>query len=330
MATWTSLRAIILLVNIILATSGPKLTPFLLEVNIANNAEAFAKGDHPGYEETAWIGLQQTIETINEKRIKIAINGGALNPRGLALKTVELVSIIVLRQYKSSNNKQIHEKGYNLRVAYVSGDDLRSQVGPTMPTSKEQAIPHLDSQNVNVQQTSETYLFTRNPSVPAKVVSANAYLGARSITRALEEGADIVICGRVSDASPVIAAAWYWWGWSETDYDALAGALVAGHLIECSAYSTGGNFAGFYRYDIDKFVNPGFPIAEVAKNGDCVITKHPGTGGMVTVDTCRSQLVYELQGNIYLNSDVTAYLDDVEVKQVSEDRSVHPLSLIHI
>ncbi|KAK2468134.1 hypothetical protein H9L39_20356, partial [Fusarium oxysporum f. sp. albedinis] len=151
---------------------------------------------------------------------------------------------------------------------------------------------------------------------PREIVSANAYLGAHAIYEAFLQGADIIICGRASDASPVIACAWYWWSWNSTNYDGLAGALVAGHLIECSAYVTG----GFDAFDLDRFVDPGFPIAEIAKDGSCVITKHEGTGGMVTVDTCKSQLVYELQGNAYINSDVKAYLDDIEMEQVGEDR----------
>jgi hypothetical protein len=95
---------------------------------------------------------------------------------------------------------------------------------------------------------------------------------------------------------------------------------VAGHLIECSAYVTGGNFSGFDRHPVDAFVEPGFPIAEIDIDGSCVVTKHPGTGGMVDVDTVRCQLLYELQGNVYFNSDVSALLDDVVVEQAGEDR----------
>lgn len=217
---------------------------------------------------------------------------------------------------------QASQKGHDIKVAYISGDNLLDRIGEIMPSSKDDALPHLDSKNHHVQQTPETYLFARDPSHPPKTVSANAYLGPRAIVKAFEEGADIIISGRASDASPVIAAAWYWWGWLDTDYDAIAGGLVAGHLIECSAYVTGGNFSGFDRYPIEKFVDPGFPIAEVARDGTCVITKHPNTGGLVTVDTCKSQLLYELQGNVYLNSDVKAYLDDVTVEQTGEDMYV--------
>ena len=189
-----------------------------------------------------------------------------------------------------------------------------------MPQDRENALAHLDSLNDHVTLTPETYIFAKGGDEPREIVSANAYLGAHAIYEAFQHGADIIICGRASDASPVIACAWYWWSWSSTNYDELAGALVAGHLIECSAYVTGGNFAGFGAFDLENFVDPGFPIAEIAQDGSCVITKHEGTGGMVTVDTCKSQLVYELQGNMYINSDVKAYLEDIEMDQVGEDR----------
>ncbi|KAH7014703.1 hypothetical protein B0J12DRAFT_746985 [Macrophomina phaseolina] len=281
---------------------------YLAEVNIAKNAEAYAKGQHPGYEPTAWEGLRMTLDTLASKRIKVALNGGALNPRGLAAKVSALVA----------------EKGYGLRVAYVSGDDLLPQVGKHMPASQSSALPHLDAGNKNVSQSlKEAFAFLKKGDEPSEIVSANAYLGARGIATAFRMGADIVICGRVSDASPVIGAAWYWWGWSDTDYDALAGALVAGHLIECSAYSTGGNFAAFQeeRYGgVETFLDPGFPIAEVEKDGSCVVTKHKGTGGVVDEDTVRCQLLYELQGNVYMHSDSKAVLDAVLVECIGKDR----------
>jgi hypothetical protein len=192
-----------------------------------------------------------------------------------------------------------------------------------MPTTKE-GLLHLDSGNPSVVPSDLTYAFlnTRDGN-PTPMVSAHAYLGARGIVDGLRRGADIIICGRVSDASPVIAAAWFWHNWSETDYDNLAGSLIAGHLIECSAYVTGGNFAGFDKYPLDNLVSPGFPIAEISADGSCTITKHPGTQGMVNVDTVRSQFLYELQGTTYLNSDVSAHIADVQVKDAGEDRYVN-------
>ncbi|GKZ67149.1 hypothetical protein AnigIFM63309_000127 [Aspergillus niger] len=274
------------------------------EVNLANNAQVWREGKHPGYEATAWEGLQQTIEVIAQKRIRVVINGGALDPKALALKTRALVS----------------EKKLDLRVAYLSGDDMYDRVGPNMPITKEE-LTHLDAGNSDVVPSDLTYAFLNTQdgkSIP--MVSAHAYLGARGIVDGLRRGADIIICGRVADASPVIAAAWYWHDWSETDYDKLAGSLIAGHLIECSAYVTGANFAGFDRYPLDDLVAPGFPIAEIAADGTCVITKHPNTQGIVNADTVCSQFLYELQGTTYLNSDVSAYIADVMVKEVGKDR----------
>jgi hypothetical protein len=202
-----------------------------------------------------------------------------------------------------------------LKVAYVSGDDLLEQLRSD-PSLLESKLNHLDSANKDKMD-----LPRKSPDLTSKtVVSANAYVGARAIVEGLRAGADIIICGRVSDASPVIGAAWYWHGWDATDYDQLAGSLVAGHLIECSAYATGGNFSGFTDYPLETFVDPGFPIAEINNDGTCVITKHQGTGGMLTEDNIRCQLLYELQGDVYLHSDVKAYLDNVSIQEAGKDR----------
>ena len=200
----------------------------------------------------------------------------------------------------------------------MSGDNLLPGLGPDLASLKDTLPPHLDSDNPDVKLPWNTMDPSKMESVP--IVSANAYLGARAIVQGLRLGADIVICGRVADASPVIGAAWYWHSWSDTDYDRLAGALIAGHLIECSAYVTGGNFSGFTEYDQEIFIEPGFPISEIESNGTCTITKHGGTGGIINVDTVRCQFLYELQGSIYLNSDVKAYLNDVKIEQVGKDR----------
>lgn len=187
-----------------------------------------------------------------------------------------------------------------------------------MPTTKEE-LQHLDSGNLSVTPSSLTYAFL-NTKKKTSMVSAHAYLGARGILNGLRRGADVIICGRVADASPVIAAAWFWHDWSETDYDCLAGSLIAGHLIECSAYVTGGNFAGFDKYDLNNLVAPGFPIAEIANDGSCVITKHPNTHGIVNADTVRCQFLYELQGDVYLNSDVCAFIGDIVIENEENDR----------
>ncbi|MET3961709.1 hypothetical protein ABIE44_001643 [Marmoricola sp. OAE513] len=150
-------------------------------------------------------------------------------------------------------------------------------------------------------------------------LTANAYLGAFGIARALEEGADIVVTGRVTDASVVVGPAIAHHGWTRTSYDELAGAVVAGHVIECGTQATGGNFSGFLSLPHD--ATPlGFPLAEVAADGSFVVTKHAGTGGVVSVDTVTAQLVYEIQSTLYLGPDVTTDLATISLEDDGPDR----------
>lgn len=150
-------------------------------------------------------------------------------------------------------------------------------------------------------------------------LTANAYLGAFGIAHALEQGADIVVTGRVTDASVVVGPAIAHHGWSRTSYDELAGAVVAGHIIECGTQATGGNFSGFL--DLPRDATPlGFPLAEVAADGSFVVTKHAGTGGRVSVDTVTAQLVYEIQSTLYLGPDVTTDLSSIRLSDEGPDR----------
>ena len=149
-------------------------------------------------------------------------------------------------------------------------------------------------------------------------MSAHAYLGAWGIAAALAGGADIVVCGRVTDASLVVGPAAWWHGWSGEDWDALAGAVAAGHVIECGPQCTGGNYS--FLDELPDTRVPGFPIAEIAHDGSAVITKHPGTGGVVSVGTVTAQLVYEIEGPAYTNPDVTAHFDTLRVTQQAPDR----------
>ena len=190
---------------------------------------------------------------------------------------------------------------------------------PKFLESGSDRLPHLDSSDSKVSLDKHSVKFLSDPQ-GMPVVAANAYLGYRAINKGLDSGADIVICGRVADASPVIGAAAWWYGWSESAFDELAGALIAGHLIECSTYVTGANFSGAYKHPVSDFIDLGLPIAEVAPDGSCVITLHDGLNGFVTEDTVRCQLLYELQGNIYLNSDVKADITQIKVKEVYRNR----------
>ncbi|MBF6211153.1 DUF1446 domain-containing protein [Nocardia puris] len=175
--------------------------------------------------------------------------------------------------------------GLDAKVAHVEGDDLLSRAGEL------------------------------GLGAP---LTANAYLGAWGIVECLNAGADIVVTGRVTDASVIVGPAAAHFGWGRTEYDSLAGAVVAGHVIECSTQATGGNFAFFT--ELPELGRPGFPIAEIRRDGSSVITKHEGTGGAVTVDTVEAQLMYEIQGPRYAGPDVTARLDTIRLTQEAPDR----------
>ncbi|WTA98892.1 DUF1446 domain-containing protein [Streptomyces avidinii] len=169
--------------------------------------------------------------------------------------------------------------GVPVRVAHVEGDDLTAQVDGAL--------------------------------------TANAYLGGAGITACLRAGADVVVTGRVTDAALVSGPAAWWFDWDPGDHDRLAGAVAAGHVLECGTQATGGNYSFFARHDVRR---PGFPLAEIAEDGSAVITKHPGTGGAVTTGTVTAQLLYETQGVRYLGPDVTTRLDTVRLTDEGADR----------
>ncbi|MEV4266869.1 acyclic terpene utilization AtuA family protein [Kribbella sp. NPDC049584] len=175
--------------------------------------------------------------------------------------------------------------GLHPKIAYVEGDDL-------LPRAAELDL--------------------------GQPLTANAYLGAWGIAEALQAGADVVVTGRVTDASVIVGPAAAHHGWKRTQYDELAGTVVAGHVIECGCQATGGNYAFFS--EIRDFGRPGFPIAEIHADGSSVITKHDNTGGAVTIDTVKAQLLYEITGARYAGPDVTARLDTIELSADGPDR----------
>jgi hypothetical protein len=151
-------------------------------------------------------------------------------------------------------------------------------------------------------------------------LAAHAYLGGFGIAACLDAGADVVVTGRVTDAALVTGPAVAHFGWGPDDYDRLAGAVVAGHVLECGTQATGGNYAFFTEHAPEKLRRPGFPLAEIHEDGSCVITKHPGTGGVVDVGTVTAQLLYETHGARYAGPDVTARLDTVRIGADGPDR----------
>ncbi|MFE9443179.1 acyclic terpene utilization AtuA family protein [Streptomyces sp. NPDC006602] len=184
--------------------------------------------------------------------------------------------------------------GLPVRVAHVEGDDLT-------------ALPH-----------ARTTSRGRTP-IPGSL-AAHAYLGGFGIAACLREGADVVVTGRVTDAALVTGPAAAHFGWAPTDYDRLAGAVVAGHVLECGTQATGGNYAFFTDHDVRRLHRPGFPLAELHEDGSAVITKHPGTGGLVDTGTVTAQLLYETSGARYAGPDVTARLDTIRLSQDGPDR----------
>jgi hypothetical protein len=272
---------------------------YLAEITLASLAAVHAKDGRKGYVDTFVAQLRPQLGRIAERGLKLVTNAGGFHPEALAAHLRGLIA----------------DAGLDLQVAHVEGDNLLARL-PAIRAAGH-ALPHLD--------TGEPLdSWGVGPATPegAKPIAANAYLGGWGIATALAAGADIVVCGRVTDASLTVGACSWWHGWALDDWDALAGAVVAGHIIECGPHATGGNFSGFAAVPgMDK---PGFPIAEVAADGSAVITKHAGQGGMVTVDTVTAQLVYEIQGPVYLNPDVTTDLSTVRLEQVGHDRvAVH-------
>ncbi|KAH6677709.1 hypothetical protein B0J14DRAFT_536427 [Halenospora varia] len=262
---------------------------WMSELNMPTRAYNVANGIGIGYEESFLEALEPALENIAKKRIKLACNAGTV-------ATKDLYDVVV---------KMVADKKLPLTIAWIEGDAVLDQVKDDLETNPEKFI------HISTGQTLKEWDF--DP------LFAQCYLGGMGIAAAFS-GADIVLCGRVADASPIIGAAAWWHSWSRTDYDELARALIAGHLIECSVYVTGGNFNGFKTLDWDSITNIGYPIAEISADGDVVITKVEGTGGLVSKETCKEQLLYEIQGMYYLNCDVTAVIDQALFTELAPNR----------
>jgi hypothetical protein len=240
-----------------------------------------------GWAATFLRQMEEVLGTCLDRGVRVVANAGGLDPRGLAARLRELAARLGLRA----------------RIAHVEGDDLLPRLGELRRGGC--SLAHLD---------------TGRPfeSIPAPPVTANAYLGAWGIVECLAAGADVVVCGRVTDASLVVGPAAWRFGWARDDWDRLAGAVVAGHVLECGAQATGGNYAFFE--EVPGLEHPGFPIAEIAPDGSCVVTKHPGTGGLVSVGTVTAQLLYELGAPAYANPDAVARFDSIRLEEQGPDR----------
>lgn len=233
-----------------------------------------------GYVPTFLRQMEHVMGECLDKDIRVVSNAGGLNPKALAEELQRIAGALGLRP----------------RIAYIEGDDIMPRLGDLQAQGEE--LVHLDK-GIPLRYSK------------AMTLTANAYLGCWGIVKALDMGADIVVGGRIADASLAVGPAAWWHGWKQDDWDRLAGAATAGHIIECGAQATGGNYS--FIDEVPDFRNVGFPIAEIRSDGSCVITKHPGTGGLVSVDTVKAQLLYEIGGPSYLTPDVAARFDTIRV-----------------
>ena len=260
---------------------------WLAELTMLILSRIQAKAPGGGYARTFVTQMEDVMGECLDREIKVVTNAGGLNPEGCADAVQEVADRL----------------GLNPSIAYVAGDDLTRRLVERMDSGND--FPHLD---------------TGQPlgDLAKRIVTANAYIGCWGIVEALNQGADIVVTGRATDAAVVAGPAAWHHGWQRDDWDELAGAIVAGHVIECGGQATGGNYSFFT--EIEDLTYPGFPWAEVSADGSSVIGKHDGTGGEVSVGTVTSQLLYEIQSERYFNPDVVSRFDTIKVEEVDKDR----------
>ncbi|MDQ0381513.1 acyclic terpene utilization AtuA family protein [Amycolatopsis thermophila] len=263
---------------------------YLAELTMLILWKARQKDATAGYAKTFLTQVEQVLGSCLDRGIRIVANAGGLNPAGLAAELGALAERL----------------GLHPRIAYVDGDDLVDRLDELQAAGHDFA--HLDTGR-------------KLAEAGVRPVTANAYLGAWGITEALHADADLVVTGRVTDASLVVGPAAWWHGWTREDagiHDKIAGAMVAGHVIECGPQATGGNYAFFEEVTDRRY--PGFPIAEVEPDGSSVITKHEDTGGLVSVGTVTAQLLYEIGEPAYAGPDAVAHFDSIELAQEGEHR----------
>lgn len=260
---------------------------YLAELTMAILYKSRARKPETGYATTFVTQMEQVLGACLAKGIKVVANAGGLNPAGCAA-AVQAVA---------------DKQGLKPAIAYVTGDDVLDRLDEWQRIGH--ALAHVDRGRP-----------LRDLRAP--VVTANAYLGGWGIALALAQGADVVITGRVTDAALALGPAAWKFGWKRDDWDRLAAGVVCGHILECGAQCCGGNYSFFQ--EVPTYTKIGFPVAEMEASGEFVVTKHPGTGGLVSVGTITAQLLYEIGGPRYLNPDVTARFDSIRLAQEGPDR----------
>jgi len=261
---------------------------YLAEITMIILGRQVAKKPDAGYARDFVTTLSGVLQDIQDKGITVITNAGGINPQACAQALEQIMS----------------DQGLSIPIATIDGDNLI----PELPQLVEDGclFTHID--------TGESL-----GALADKVAAANAYIGARPIVEALKGGAKIVITGRCYDAASVVAPFIYEFGWDWDEYDKLASALLAGHLIECGTQSTGGNFTNWKQ--VGSFLNMGYPLVEASPDGSFVLTKHPGTGGLVSEQTAKEQTLYEIgDPRAYISPDVIADFTSFSLTSEGENR----------
>jgi hypothetical protein len=262
---------------------------YLAEVTLSIMMRQKLKNPDQGYATDFINFVRRVLPEVRERNIRILTNAGGLNPRAARRRIFDVA-------------RELGVSG--LRIGVVEGDDMLARLPALVAAGHP--LANMD---------------TGEPLAPhvARLMSANAYLGARPVCEALARGAHIVLCGRITDTALALAPMLHEFGWGETDWDRLAAGTIAGHILECGAQCTGGNYSRWW--EVPDLWNVGYPIVEAKEDGSFVVTKHAGTGGMVTVETVSEQLLYEMsKPSEYLTPDCVADFTSIRLAQEGPDR----------
>jgi hypothetical protein len=258
---------------------------YLAEVTMSILQKQKNKNPDLGYARDIPALMEQILPVCKEKDIKIITNGGGVNPESCARAVLDIAKRMGIK---------------DLKVGVVTGDDIKDR------------IPELLAEGIELKNMESGMSIS---TVKERILSANVYFGAFPIVEALHKGANIVITGRTTDTGLTLAPMIYEFGWTENDYDLLSAGTVAGHILECGAQASGGNFLGDWE-SVENMDDIGFPIAEAYSDGTVYITKHDGTGGKVSVDTVAEQLVYEIgDPELYITPDCIADFTSIHLEE---------------
>ena len=263
---------------------------YLAEVTMSILQKQKRKDPKLGYAKDLVPLIEEILPRCVERNIKIITNGGGVNPQSCSQAILAVARRLGIKR---------------LKIGVVSGDDILERV------------PGLSGRGINLKnmETGEHL-----DQIQDRLESANVYFGASPIVAALKQGAQIVITGRTTDTGLTLAPLMYEFGWEPTDWDKLAAGTIAGHILECGGQASGGNFSGDWK-SVPDLAHIGFPIAEGYSTGEIVITKHANTGGMVTVQTVKEQLVYEIgDPRSYITPDCVADFTSINLTQDGPDR----------